>query len=140
MKKIIIPDASVIIKWIPFKPNEIYREQALKIRQLAVQETVVLKVPTLWIYEVGNVITTNIPKHAKELMEALTALNMEEVHWTKEWLHQCLHLVQRYKVTFYDATYHSLALVEKGTFVTADMRYVRKTQEVGSVMSIEDWN
>jgi predicted nucleic acid-binding protein len=54
-------------------------------------------------------------------------------------LNQCLLIVQRCKVTFYDAAYHSLALVEKGTFVTADKQYVRRTQAVGSVQSIDNW-
>lgn len=140
MTEVIVPDASVILKWIPSRPNEINREQALKLRQLAMQETIILKVPTLWIYEVGNIITLKMPKHAKELMEVLVAFNMEEVPWNIEWLHKCLHLVQHYKVSFYDAAYHSLALTQKGTFVTADMHYFKEAHAAGSIESLDSWD
>jgi predicted nucleic acid-binding protein len=139
MTEIVVPDASVILKWVLPKHNEPDYERALRLRQLAIQETIIFKVPPLWLYEVGNTLSRDFPKQAKELIELLTMFNLNEVHWTKEWLHQCVYLVQRYKVTFYDAAYHSLAIVEKGTFVTADKQYAKKTRAIGSVETIDNW-
>jgi predicted nucleic acid-binding protein len=139
MVEIIVPDASVILKWVLQSTDEDDQEKALQIRSLAMEGKVILKVPSLWFYEVGNILSRNFPKQAKELLEALTAFGLEEAIWSKEWLNKCLFIIQHHKVTFYDAAYHSLALVEKGTFVTADRRYIKKTHAVGSVRSIDNW-
>lgn len=39
-----------------------------------------------------------------------------------------------------DCIYHAVALVEGGTFVTADERHVRKTAHHGSVALLREWN
>lgn len=139
MTDIVVLDASVILKWVLRSADEGDQETALRIRDLAIEEKVLLKVPSLWLYEVGNTISRIFPKQSRELLLALTAFGLEEVPWNQQWFDQCLAIVQRYKVTFYDATYHSLAIVEKGIFVTADKQYVRKTQALGSVQSIDNW-
>ena len=139
MAQIVIPDASVILKWVLSSADEEDQDKALEIRDLAIEGKLILKVPSLWFYEVGNIISRNFPKQSKELLEALSEFGLEEVAWNKEWLDKCLFVVQHHKVTFYDAAYHSLALVENGTFVTADKQYVRRAQASGSVVSIDNW-
>lgn len=47
--------------------------------------------------------------------------------------------MRRYGVTFYDAAYHALALVEEGLFVTADARYARRVVEIGGVQMLHDY-
>ena len=44
-----------------------------------------------------------------------------------------------YKVTFYDAAYHAVAILRSGTMVTADDTYVRKTFKAGSVDRLSNW-
>lgn len=139
MTEVIVPDASVILKWVLRSADESNQENALKLRELAIEEKVTLKVPSLWLYEVGNTLSRNFPKQSRELLEVLIAFGLEEVVWNEQWLNKCLSITQHYKVTFYDAAYHSLALVENGTFVTADKQYVKKTKAVGSVRSIDQW-
>jgi len=41
-------------------------------------------------------------------------------------LAQAAKLTRSFKVTFYDAAYHALAIVERGVFVTADLQYLKK--------------
>jgi len=55
------------------------------------------------------------------------------------WLAKTLELTQKHDVTFYDASYHALAIVNGGSFVTADTRYVTKTASSGSVIALSDW-
>jgi predicted nucleic acid-binding protein len=64
---------------------------------------------------------------------------LEEVPASKPWLTKTLELVQLHDVTFYDAAYHALAIVNGGTFVTADSRYATKTASSGSVVLVGDW-
>jgi len=139
MTEIIVPDASVILKWVLRSADVSDQENALKLRDLSIERRVILKVPSLWLYEVGNTLSRNFPKQAKELLETLVAFRLEEVTWSKQWLTRCLFLTQHYKVSFYDATYHSLALIEKGIFVTADKQYAKRTRSIGSIISIDDW-
>jgi len=139
MAKIVVPDASVILKWVLRSADEQDQENALKIRDLSLEGQLILKVPPLWFYEVGNILSRNFPKKSQELLEALLAFGLEETSWHKQWLYQCLIIVLRHKVTFYDAAYHSLALVEGGLFVTADEQYAKKTQAMGAVKSLRDW-
>jgi predicted nucleic acid-binding protein len=42
-------------------------------------------------------------------------------------------------VTFYDAAYHSVALKHRGTYVSADDKYVRKALSIGHVIALRDW-
>jgi predicted nucleic acid-binding protein len=139
MTEVIVPDASVILKWVLRDDDEDDQENALKLRNLAIEGKVILKVPSLWLYEVGNTLSRNFPKQSRELLDALIAFKLEEAVWNEQWLNRCLFITQTYRVTFYDAAYHSLALVEKGTFITADKQYVKKTKAVGSVSTIDQW-
>ncbi len=43
-------------------------------------------------------------------------------------------------MTFHDAAYHALAVVERGIFVTADIKYVRKAEQAGAVVPLQDWS
>lgn len=64
---------------------------------------------------------------------------IEEAPPSTPWLAKTLELTNRHEVTFYDAAYHSLALVHGGLFVTADTRYVNRVTESGSVMALSEW-
>ena len=53
---IVIPDASVILKWVLEKDDEPGYAQALKLQEAILADEVEIRVPTLWRYEVGNVL------------------------------------------------------------------------------------
>jgi predicted nucleic acid-binding protein len=44
-----------------------------------------------------------------------------------------------FRVTFYDAVYHAVALLRKGVFVTADEAYFRKAGRRGGVSLLRDY-
>ncbi|MBI2779013.1 MAG: type II toxin-antitoxin system VapC family toxin [Gammaproteobacteria bacterium] len=136
---LIVPDASVILKWVLPGPEEQDLAAALHLRDAAVQGEIFVKVPSLWLYEVGNTLARRFPGQAKEILEALMEFGMEEGPPGKAWLNQTLSLTQQFNVTFYDAAYHALALVENGLFVTADYKYAQKTGPAGAVISLQDY-
>lgn len=139
MMRIVVPDASVLLKWILPSYNEEHYEKSLRIRQAAISGEVILKAPSLWIFEVGNTLSRRFPKQSRPLMRALLDFGLNEPTFNNSWLERCLTLSQEYNVTFYDAAYHSLALVEKGVFVTADEQYVKRTRAEGAVMALAEW-
>jgi predicted nucleic acid-binding protein len=76
-------------------------------------------------------VARRFPGRAQAWLPALMRFALEEVPASKPWLRKTLELVQLHDVTFYDAAYHALAIVNGGTFVTADSRYATKTANSG---------
>jgi len=137
--RVVIPDASVLLKWVLPGPEEADREAALQLRDEATRGEVTLKVPPLWLYEVGNTLARRFPDEAEALLEVLVAFDLEEGETGEVWRHQAIDLVRLHHVTFYDAAYHALALVEGGLFVTADARYARQVTPVGGVQLLHEY-
>jgi hypothetical protein len=103
-------------------------------------EQVELRLPSLWRYEVGNILGMRRPGVAKEAMEALLAYRFEEEHLHAEYCLDVLRFVTATKgVSFYDAAYHVLALRTKGLYVTADKRYIGLAGRRGRVVLLSDW-
>lgn len=138
--KVVVPDASVILKWVlPDPKGEQDVEPALYLRDSAVNGRISIKVPSLWLYEVGNTLTRRFADRSQDLLEALMAFGLEESRMDSKRMNQAVALTRRYNVTFYDAAYHALALAEKGVFVTADAKYVRKAGKAGAVVILKEW-
>lgn len=61
---IVVPDASVILKWVIPRNISPFQEQALAIRDAALSDSISLIVPPIWRYEVGNTLTRLIADNA----------------------------------------------------------------------------
>ena len=131
--KVVVPDASVLLKWVVPTAEE-GRASAIELREAAIGGEIALVVPPLWLYEVGNTLARRFPKHAPQLLDALVAFGLVEKAATRAWREAALTLTRDYGVTFYDAAYHALALVERGVFVTADSAYVETARGAGAVL------
>lgn len=136
---VIVPDASVILKWVLPEVDEPCAAQALALRQHYADNEVTFAVPSLWRYEVGNTLARKYPQHAYDDLRDLQAMAMPEANLSDEWLEQACALTRRFPVAFYDAAYHALAIVESGLFVTADERYLRAVGPSASACHLADW-
>lgn len=136
---LVVPDASVLLKWVLPSDDEPDADRALLLRAAVANETVQVLLPALWLYEVGNTIARRFPAHAEAWLSALMKFSLEEAPPSQAWLAKTLELTSRYEVSFYDASYHALALVHKGLFVTADTKYVNRTIESESVIALSSW-
>lgn len=137
---IIVPDASVILKWVLERDNEPDHMQARLLQEALVASAVEVRVPTLWRYEVGNVLGLKQPRMGTDLMSALLAYELDEVPLRGEYCLAVLEHMQEVKgVTFYDSAYHVLALRTKGLYLTADTAYVKRARRKGHVELLSDW-
>jgi predicted nucleic acid-binding protein len=136
---VVVPDASVLLKWVLPSDEEPDADKALLLRAAIQDEAVDALLPALWFYEVGNTIARRFPMHASSWLSALMKFGLEEASPSQVWLAKTLELTQRYEVSFYDAAYHALAVIHKGMFVTADIRYVNRVREAGSVIALDEW-
>lgn len=137
---IVVPDASVILKWVLEKEDEAGYRQAMLLQEAFLAEEIELRVPTLWRYEVGNVLGLKKPKLARELMSALSAYEFDEVPLRSEYALNVLeHMREVPGVTFYDAAYHVLALRTKGLYLTADAAYAKRAKRQGHMSLLSEW-
>lgn len=137
MKPIVVPDASVILKWV-LKMDEDHVEKALALLSSWVAGETAIVLPSLWVYEVGNIVGRKNAEKAGEIMALLLDYRFPEARTDAGHLLTSLDLMRRHAVTFYDASYHAVALKAGGTFVTADDAYVRRAGDAGHVVSLKD--
>ena len=137
---IIVLDASVVLKWVLEKASESDQVQARWLQEAILTDRLEIRLPTLWRFEVGNVLGLKQPKLARELLSVLLAYDFEEVPLGKEYAGEILdHMREVNGVTFYDSAYHVLALRMKGLYLTADNAYVRKSKRKGHVTLLSEW-
>lgn len=139
MRAPLVPDASVILKWVLPPQEEPFAAEAQALLDAFVAGEVPLLVPGLWYYEVGNTLTRRFPAEAAEMLSALRGLALPEAEASPDLEETAVRLVVGNGITFYDAIYHALAIVTGGTFVTADQRYYERTHEAGSIAMLGDW-
>lgn len=136
---VVVPDASVILKWALPAGVEPDADRAILLRDAIRDDCARAIVPGLWLYEVGNTIVRRFPKDAATWLTALVKFGLEEAPISQRWLTQILELTDCYPVSFYDAAYHATALVHGGVFVTADVRYAGHARPHGGVVTLDDW-
>ncbi len=136
----IVPDASVILKWAFRSPDEEDRDKALNILNLWLAGKVEMILPKLWAFEVSNVLGLKNPQFAQEIMEIFIGYRFPEQELTVELSREAFKLMKQYRVTFYDAVYHAVALLKKGTMITTDKAYYRKAAKTGNVVMLEDFS
>jgi len=95
---LVVPDASVILKWVLPSDNEPDADKALMLRNAILDEDVRALVPALWIFEVGNTVARRFPAHAAVWLAALVKFQLEESPPSRQWLATALQLTDRYGV------------------------------------------
>lgn len=136
---IVTPDAPILLLWVLPGDDEQDTDVALALRDEAVAGTLSLVVPQLWVYEVGNTLARRFPDDAVEMLASLADFGLIEAKPGPRWRIRAVSLSVTHGVSFYDATYHSVALGLGGVFVTADERYVRRVSEAGGISSLRLW-
>ena len=159
----IVPDSSVLIQWaLDFESNAGAEAttgtegnmdtkintgtKALQIQDDAVAGKLHLVVPSHCLYEVTNTLGRLITAEAHTFMSYLISSGLVEEAPLSAELAQCaLALVTKYppphsgvgsgdkSLSLYDATYHALALILKGTFVTTNAKYFALAQAEGAI-------
>ncbi len=134
--KVFVPDASVILKWV-LSRDEDNKDKAYELLQGWLNEEYEFILPSLWVYEVGNVLGLKVPKEAGDILKNLLEYNFNEYQMTEKFLDRVFNLIKQYKgITFYDAAYHAIALEKNGILITADKAYFKKVKGTSEVMLI----
>ena len=136
---IVVPDTSVLLKWVLESEDEEDRGRALELREAWLSGRCTIVLPSLWFFEVGNILGMKQPAIAPQLMEILTGYRIEE-EVPAAIYEKAFELMKKFKVTFYDAAYHAVAINRSGMMLTADDTYFRKTSRAGHVSVLASWS
>lgn len=125
----IIIDSSVVLKW--FFPEEEYSREALEIKKDFAEKKIIISVPILLFYEVGNVLKSSVKSSRVNSRKAKIAYewftNIEFIIYSSEELFkEAFEKATALDITFYDASYVVLAEYLKFPFYTADKKLLQK--------------
>jgi len=135
--EIIVPDASIILKWALRDEEETERDKASSILYSFIEGRYEIVLPSLWVYEVGNILGMKHPESSKEIMDILLDFEFEEYRMSKDICRLIFELINNLRVSFYDASYHALAIQQKGTFITSDKKYFNKVRDKSHIQLLE---
>jgi predicted nucleic acid-binding protein len=128
----IVLDSSVALKWI--FADEAGAEHAMRVRDDHISAKNEIAVPSLFFYEIANVLATKVrlsPEEALVAFELISAFefNVHELD-NPEYL-DAMTLAMKHRISVYDASYHVLANRLGCRFLTADRKFWEKVKGMG---------
>ncbi len=135
-KAILVIDSSVIIKWLSSDREE-NLDYADNILADAQNGRVELITPELAKYEVGNVLlfSKNLsPGQVKIVLVKFYNLPLSFINESEELAKETFELAFNLKITYYDASFLSLARQYDATLVTENMKHQGKLSDIKVVL------
>jgi predicted nucleic acid-binding protein len=137
----LVIDASVALKWV--LDDEEAVEQAVALRDHAIQQGIALVVPSLWLYEVVNGLVTAVRRtrlSAAEAEKALMFLMQLDVRFADPPHMDIFARAIRHEIAAYDSAYLALAVALDAPFWTGDWPFFARVHpSTGDVYWIGDY-
>lgn len=137
MKKYIV-DASVILKWVLEKEKEPDHDKATGLLHAWVSGEVGIAAPSLWTYEVANILGRALPDEAEQKIKLLLDLQINEVDCSEQVIRQCFIWMKECQVTFYDAVYLAAAYAIDAVLLTSDKKFCEKMKNDNRICLLKD--
>ena len=128
----IVLDSSVALKWI--FADEVGAAHAVRVRDDHVSGTNEIAVPSLFFYEIADVLATKVKLSPVETLEAFELVSAFEfnVHELDNPAYlDAMTLAMKHKISVYAASYHVLASRLGCRFLTADRKFWEKVKGLG---------
>ena len=142
MNKVVL-DSCVFSKLFLQEPD--HQEAVELITELS-QRNVRVLVPSLFFYEVLSIAAASSfsIKKAHALITQYQLANLEMVELDDQTILKAIEICEQGHEksgfpSFYDASYHALAITNECQFITADKRHVDKAKSFGCVTLLSDW-
>jgi predicted nucleic acid-binding protein len=127
--------------------QEADREQAINLITELTKRKYQVLVPSLFLYEVLTIASVNnfATQKAYDLITQYQQANLELVELDQACILKAIEICETGHAksgfpSFYDASYHALAIVNNCTFITADNRHVSKTLQFGHIVLLKNWS
>lgn len=137
----IVVDTSILVKWFN-QTDEKNLEKADKIMDAVLSGETELILPELSKYELGNVLLKKkqlTPDQAYISLETAYALPITFVSETEEQARNTYKTAFNLGITYYDASFISLAKQVGATLVTENVKHQGKTKDI-NVISLENYS
>jgi predicted nucleic acid-binding protein len=134
----IVLDSSVALKWI--FADEDGAEHAMRVRDEHAAAKNEIAVPSLFFYEIANVLATKVKLSSDEALEAfglISAFELNVYELDNSEYQEAITLAMKQKISVYDASYHVLASRLGCSFLTADRKFWEKVQGLGVAELLE---
>lgn len=137
-KSLFIADASVFLKWCLEEEED--REQASRFFRHLYSGEIHISVPAHCFTEVENILALKAPVLAIPFLSQLLMTSIVQHRLSLSLASLAFKLTQKYPhISFYDASYHALAIQEKGTFITCDTRYFQIAKKEGHIRLLKNY-
>lgn len=137
-KPIIIPDSSTIIDLVAKK--KIDEKACTKLLHDITHGDIHIAMLPLLYWEVGNWVGRTYPKMATELLSSIMLWDTVEHPLDIYIVARTIEITSKYRgVTFYDASFHALAIILNGTLITSDKAYYNATHKLGHIRLLKDY-
>lgn len=137
---IFIVDSSVIVKWLHHEKEQNV-EQAEQLLDNALRGAIELFAPELAKYEIGNALLQKKRlslSEAKILLTNLYSLPIQFISLAEDLANNTYKIAQEAKITYYDASFMSLAKQYGATLVTDNVKHQGKDPGI-KVVSLKDY-
>jgi predicted nucleic acid-binding protein len=135
----LVLDSSVIVKWL-IHEDELNTDTADKIINQSLDGEVELIAPELSKYEIGNVLVKKKidPDDAKIALSTLYSLPITYITESIEMAEQTYSLASSLGITYYDATFLSLAKHYNAPLVTENIKHQGRSSDI-NVIPLKDY-
>jgi predicted nucleic acid-binding protein len=134
-----IVDASVLIKWVGKEAEDLKQAESLRIAYK--NEDADLTVLALTFWEIGSYLSRKFDaKTAASVFNHFQNYAFLQAMLTLEEAALAVNIMTKHPgVSFYDASYHALALNKGKVFLTADKKYYEKAKKLGHIQLLRDY-
>jgi len=132
--RVLVLDTSVFIKW--YRQHEEYAAEALLIRDAYLAGEILLVEPDVAVYEFANVMRYMDELTTEQVQLAVESLLALPIRWLKPdagLMQRTVAIAREHDATVYDAVFAAMAEQLSASYVTADMRFVRRVPDLSYV-------
>jgi len=134
-----VVDASCLIKWVGLEVDNFAEAEKLRLDFVSGKINILILALTLW--ELGNYLGRNLdPAKATSTVSHFQSYKLCQTLLPLKTASLSFQIMQKHpSVSFYDASYHALAISENATFLTCDKKYYEKTKRLGHIKLLKDY-
>lgn len=135
----IVLDTSVIIKW--YALEEEGRANALKIASDYKDGKIEIVMPVFYLWEVNNYLSRYFKmESAYSIYSNLKLLRFKEYELSHSLTKLSFQIIKKISgISFYDASFHALAIQENAILITCDEKYFHKTKKLGHIKLLKNY-
>ncbi len=136
----LVLDLSVLIKWFALEDDDLDAARLIESDFRAGKYEILM--PIFYIWELNNYLSRNFDSMtATSFYSHFKSYSFTNFDLNLKISKIAFKITEKFsKISFYDASYHALAISEHATFVTCDKKYYEKTKKLGHIALLSEFH